>query len=136
MTVLSINSYEYPKESSCFVLTLLNIFQRLKILVPVTMIVRSKIVIRNILALTKVKNGLSNYFAETIVYHCYYIYHMKILSHIIIWHLYKGVIRMFYEFCESLLLSLEYTIFISAIFQSFIRYYKPRNVSIFNLMLF
>lgn len=96
----------------------------------------SKIVIRNILALTKVKNGLSNYFAETIVYHCYYIYHMKILSHIIIWHLYKGVIRMFHEFYESLLLSLEYTIFISTIFQSFLRSCKPRNVSIFNLMLF
>lgn len=43
---------------------------------------------------------------------------------------------MFHEFYESLLLSLEYTIFISTIFQSFIRSCKPRNVSIFNLMLF
>lgn len=43
---------------------------------------------------------------------------------------------MFYEFCESLLLSLEYTIFISTIFQSYIRTCKPRNVGIFNLMLF
>lgn len=43
---------------------------------------------------------------------------------------------MFYEFYESLLLSLEYTIFICTIFQSFICSCKPRNVSIFNLMLF
>lgn len=43
---------------------------------------------------------------------------------------------MFHEFYESLLLSLEYTIFICTIFQSFIRSCKPRNVSIFNLLVF
>lgn len=60
----------------------------------------------------------------------------KTLLHIIIWHFYKGVIRMFYEFYECLLLSLEFTIFINTIFQSFIFTSKSRDVSTFNLVLF
>lgn len=43
---------------------------------------------------------------------------------------------MFYEFYECLLLSLEFTIFINTIFQSFIFTSKSRDVSTFNLVLF
>lgn len=94
-------------------------------------------VTENILASVKMKNG---YLIAFLVLLCTVVITFtitftiwKTLLHIIIWHLYKGVIRTFYE---CLLLSLEFTIFINTIFQLFIFTSKSRNVSTFNLVLF